>query len=331
MTETDCSGLPALHARIQEKVAGRRSQRIEAYRAWRVEETTYTPPPPPPQSAPDLQAGLRTLYEGRKAGEVQLDDVACTPENIQKPKKWWEKAGEWFAQNPTGQRVKNVAVGFLSGFIAGALTGAIGGAIVGSFAGGVGAGPGALGGAIVGGVIGGISGLVTGLLIKPDTPTVQVAKQAAIWGGATGLLGGTGASAAGLQGFAHGGQAWHIGLQTAAKLNIGLFGMFRDAPPYLATRRKAELIPPYIWRIATPIPNEPFFFALFGSRLYSIIVPVHRPVVNFKVHLIPGVCAAESSFLIAMGSMGQVNFGCVCGKPIFCCPDRAGHSPLEGR
>jgi len=34
--------------------------------------------------------------------------------------------------------------------------------------------------------------------------------------------------------------------------------MFRDAPPYLATRRKAELIPPYIWWIATPIPNEPF-------------------------------------------------------------------------
>jgi len=41
-----------------------------------------------------------------------------------------------------------------------------------------------------------------------------------------------------------------------------LFGMFRDAPPYLATRRKAELIPPYIWRIATPIPNEPKFLGL---------------------------------------------------------------------
>jgi len=27
---------------------------------------------------------------------------------------------------------------------------------------------------------------------------------------------------------------------------LRLFGMFRDAPPYLATRRKAELIPPYI-------------------------------------------------------------------------------------
>ncbi len=40
---------------------------------------------------------------------------------------------------------------------------------------------------------------------------------------------------------------------------FGLFGMFRDASPYLATRRKAELIPPYIWRIATPIPNEPKF------------------------------------------------------------------------
>jgi len=36
-----------------------------------------------------------------------------------------------------------------------------------------------------------------------------------------------------------------------------LFGMFRDASPYLAARRRAELIPPYIWQLATPIPNEP--------------------------------------------------------------------------
>jgi len=41
--------------------------------------------------------------------------------------------------------------------------------------------------------------------------------------------------------------------------------MFRDAPPYLATRRKAELIPPYIWRIATPIPNEPIFQTCYNQ------------------------------------------------------------------
>jgi hypothetical protein len=33
-------------------------------------------------------------YEGRKAGEAEVDDIACTPENIQKPKNWWEKAGD---------------------------------------------------------------------------------------------------------------------------------------------------------------------------------------------------------------------------------------------
>ncbi len=77
----------------------KQAERAAAYRAWRVEETTCTPPPPPPQSVPDLQAGLQALYEGRKAGEVQLDDIACTPENIQKPKNWWERAWDW-AKSP---------------------------------------------------------------------------------------------------------------------------------------------------------------------------------------------------------------------------------------
>jgi len=63
-----------------------------------------------------------------------------------------------------------------------------------------------------------------------------------------------------------------------------LFGMFRDAPPYLAARRKAELIPPYIWRIATPIPNEPKFLEnhmpdLIGQPLshYHILEQLGAP------------------------------------------------------
>ncbi len=44
------------------------------------------------ESAPDLQAGLQAYYEGRKAGEAQLEDIACTPENIQKT--LWQRVGE---------------------------------------------------------------------------------------------------------------------------------------------------------------------------------------------------------------------------------------------
>jgi hypothetical protein len=44
---------------------------------------------PPSEPAPDLQAGLQALYEGRKAGEVQLSDM---PENIQKP--FWQRVEE---------------------------------------------------------------------------------------------------------------------------------------------------------------------------------------------------------------------------------------------
>ncbi len=40
-------------------------------------------------------------------------------------------------------------------------------------------------------------------------------------------------------------------------LLIRLFGIFRDALPYLATRRRTELIPSYTWRRAMPIPTEP--------------------------------------------------------------------------
>ncbi len=72
-----------------------RAERIEAYRAWRVEHPPYVPPSQP---ALDLQAGLQALYEGRKAGEVQLEDVACTPENIQKPKNLLEKGRLWLEE-----------------------------------------------------------------------------------------------------------------------------------------------------------------------------------------------------------------------------------------
>lgn len=144
------------------------------------------------------------------------------------PKSWWQRVGEWFNQSKTGQRIRNATVGFLSGLAAGAVTGAVGGAIVGSLAGGVGAGPGALGGAIIGGITGSISGLVTGLVSQPSTPPGRVAVNAAIWGGITGLLAGVGSVAAGIQGFAHGGQAWHIGLETASHLNIVHIGVHTE-------------------------------------------------------------------------------------------------------
>lgn len=46
----------------------------------------------------DLNAGLMAYYEGRKAGEAQLDDVACTSENIQKPKNLLEKGRLWLEE-----------------------------------------------------------------------------------------------------------------------------------------------------------------------------------------------------------------------------------------
>jgi hypothetical protein len=131
-------------------------------------------------------------------------------------------------------RLKNAVVGCLSGLGAGAITGAIGGAVVGSFSGGVGAGPGALGGAIVGGIGGGVSGLITGLLAETPTPLGNVASQGAIWGGITGLLAGIGSVVAGVQGFVHGGQAWHIGVETASHLNIVHIGVHSEYGFYIA-------------------------------------------------------------------------------------------------
>ena len=210
------------------------------------------------QAYQDYRAGERSAeaiaaeYQTRKAvqdyrqgewAEYITPLPVCTAENIEKPKPWWQRAGEWFNQNEVGQRVRNAAIGLFSGLVAGSITGAIGGAIVGSLAGGVGAGPGALGGAIVGGITGGLSGLVNGLLVQPSTPPKRVAVQSAIWGGVAGLLSGVGSVLAGVNGFAHGGQAWHIGLQTANKLNIFHIGVhpiygfhiaFGAVEPYVA-------------------------------------------------------------------------------------------------
>ncbi len=77
------------YAARKEQKAREQAERSAAYRAWRVEEATYIPPSQP---APDLQAGLQALYEGRKAGEAQLEDIACTPENIQRP--FWQRVKE---------------------------------------------------------------------------------------------------------------------------------------------------------------------------------------------------------------------------------------------
>ena len=157
--------------------------------------------------------------------------AAATQQASRKAKEersWLQKTSDWINQTETGMRLKNALTGCLSGLAAGAITGAIGGAVVGSFAGGVGAGPGALGGAIFGGIGGEISGLITGLLAGSETPLEKVAIQGAIWGGVTGLLAGIGAVAAGVQGFAHGGQAWDIGLETASHLNLVHIGVHSD-------------------------------------------------------------------------------------------------------
>jgi len=163
-------------------------------------------------------------YQRYRQGEW-ADPQPQKPAGLSLSKPWWQKAGDWLNHDETGQRIRNVAIGFVSGLVAGAVTGAIGGAIVGSFAGGVGAGPGALGGAIVGGIAGGISGLVTGIFAQPATPPGKVVVQSAIWGGVAGLLAGAGSVAAGLQGFAHGGHAWHVGLETTSHLNIVHMGV----------------------------------------------------------------------------------------------------------
>jgi hypothetical protein len=62
----------------------------------------------------------------------------------------------------------------------------------------------------------------------------KVVSQGAIWGGVTSLLAGIGAVAAGVQGFVHGGQAWHIVVETASHLNIVHIGVHSDYGFYIA-------------------------------------------------------------------------------------------------
>lgn len=219
---------PAIGAKHWWKEDARRQgsgpRTLEDYEALRRNLPSYRAQP----SQADYEAYRRNLSaykptagDGQSAGES-------------KSKSWWDRTRDWFNHNKTGQRIRNASIGFLSGFVAGCVTGAIGGAVVGSLAGGVGAGPGALGGAIIGGVTRGISGLVTGILSQPATPPKEIAIRSAIWGGITGLLAGGGSAAVGIQGFVHGGQAWHIGLETASHLNIVHIGMHTEHGLHIA-------------------------------------------------------------------------------------------------